>query len=51
MSGYPGEARHEPMDIEWPMIEKPFRRPELANRLQRLLEGRVHGPTGNGRSD
>jgi len=40
-SGYPGEAlaRHEPMDIEWPMIAKPFRQPELAARLQSLLEG------------
>jgi signal transduction histidine kinase/CheY-like chemotaxis protein len=40
-SGYPGEAlaRHEPMDIEWPMIAKPFRQPELAIRLQNLLEG------------
>jgi CheY-like chemotaxis protein len=39
-SGYPGEAlsRHEPMDIEWPMIAKPFRQPELATRLQSLLE-------------
>ena len=42
-SGYPGEAlaRHEPIDIEWPMIAKPFRQPELATRLQSLLEGRV----------
>jgi len=41
-SGYPGEALagHEPMDIEWPMIAKPFRQPELATRLQSLIEGR-----------
>jgi len=31
---------HEPMDIEWPMIAKPFRQPELASGLQSLLEGR-----------
>src|SRR5262249_53608993 len=42
-SGYPGEAlaRHEPMDTEWPMIAKPFRQPELAERLQSLLDGRA----------
>src|SRR5262249_16413515 len=36
----PGEAlaRDEPMDIEWPMIAKPFRQPELATRLQSLLD-------------
>ena len=51
MSGYPGEAlaRHEPADIEWPMIEKPFRQPELASRLQSLLDGRLHALKGNGR--
>jgi CheY-like chemotaxis protein len=51
-SGYPGEAlaRHEPMDIEWPMIAKPFRQPELATRLQSLLEGRVDASTSKGRS-
>ena len=51
-SGYPGEAlaRHEPMDIEWPMIAKPFRQPELATRLQSLLEGRVGASTSKGRS-
>jgi HAMP domain-containing protein len=45
MSGYPGEAlaRHEAMNIEWPMIAKPFRQPELASRLQSLLEGRTEG--------
>jgi hypothetical protein len=26
------------MDIEWPMIAKPFRQPELATRLNGLLE-------------
>jgi len=51
-SGYPGEAlaRHEPMDVEWPMIAKPFRQPELAIRLQSLLEGRVDASTSKGRS-
>jgi signal transduction histidine kinase len=51
-SGYPGEAlaRHEPMDIEWPMIAKPFRQPELATRLQSLLEGRLDASTSKGRS-
>jgi signal transduction histidine kinase/CheY-like chemotaxis protein len=50
-SGYPGEAlaRHEPMDIEWPMIAKPFRQPELAARLQSLLEGRGEAPASKGR--
>jgi hypothetical protein len=33
------------MDIEWPMIAKPFRQPELANRLQSLLEGRFDAST------
>jgi len=49
MSGYPGEAlaRHEPADIEWPMIEKPFRQPELASRLQSLLDGRLHALKGS----
>jgi signal transduction histidine kinase/CheY-like chemotaxis protein len=49
-SGYPGEAlaRHEPMDIEWPMIAKPFRQPELAARLKSLLEGRVDASTSKG---
>ena len=39
-SGYPGEAlaHRQPMDIEWPMIAKPFRQPELAAQLQNLLE-------------
>ncbi|HKD28745.1 MAG TPA: ATP-binding protein, partial [Xanthobacteraceae bacterium] len=51
-SGYPGEAlaRHEPMDIEWPIIAKPFRQRELATRLQSLLEGRVDASTSKGRS-
>jgi HAMP domain-containing protein len=51
-SGYPGEAlaRHEPMDIEWPMIAKPFRQPELATRLQVLLEGRAEASTSKGGS-
>jgi CheY-like chemotaxis protein len=51
-SGYPGEAlaRHEPTDIEWPMIAKPFRQPELAIRLQSLLEGRVDASTSKGPS-
>jgi signal transduction histidine kinase len=45
-SGYPGEAltRHEPTDVEWPMIAKPFRQPELASRLQSLLEERGDAP-------
>jgi CheY-like chemotaxis protein len=45
-SGYPGEAltRHEPTDVEWPMIAKPFRQPELASRLQSLLEVRGDAP-------
>jgi aconitase A len=33
-----------------PMIAKPFRQPELATRLQSLLEGRVDASTGKGRS-
>jgi signal transduction histidine kinase/ActR/RegA family two-component response regulator len=51
-SGYPGEAlaHHEPKDIEWPMIAKPFRQPELATRLQSLLEGRVDSSPSKGRS-
>jgi signal transduction histidine kinase len=51
-SGYPGEvlARHEPTDIKWPIIAKPFRQPELATRLQSLLEGRVDASTSKGRS-
>jgi CheY-like chemotaxis protein len=51
-SGYPGEAlaRHESMDIEWPMIAKPFRQPELATLLQSLLEGEVDASTDKGRS-
>ena len=51
-SGYPGEAlaHHEPMDIEWPMISKPFRQPELATRLQSLLEGRVDASKSKGSS-
>jgi CheY-like chemotaxis protein len=47
ISGYPGEelARQESMDIEWPMIVKPFRQPELARQLQSLLKGEVDAPT------
>jgi CheY-like chemotaxis protein len=51
-SGYPGEAlaRHEPTDIEWPMIAKPFRQPELAARLHSLLERRVDASRRKGRA-
>ena len=51
-SGYPGEAlaRHEATDIKWPIIAKPFRQPELATRLQSVLEGRVEASTSKGRS-
>jgi hypothetical protein len=38
------------MDIEWPMIAKPFRQPELAIRLQSLLKGRFDASTSKGRS-
>jgi CheY-like chemotaxis protein len=40
-SGYPGEAlaRHHSERMEWPMIAKPYRQPELAAHLQRLLGG------------
>ena len=40
-SGYPGEAlaRHHSDEMEWPMIAKPYRQPELAACLQRLLIG------------
>jgi HAMP domain-containing protein/CheY-like chemotaxis protein len=40
-SGYPGEAlaRHHSERMEWPMIAKPYRQPELATHLQRLLGG------------
>ena len=46
MSGYRGEARvdREPMDVEWPVIEKPFRQHELAGRLQIIFEGQVDAP-------
>ena len=52
MSGYPGEALagHGPMDIECPMIAKPFRQPELARQLQNLLQRRVDASTSTGRS-
>lgn len=51
-SGYAGEAlaRHEPNDIEWPLIAKPFRQPELATRLHTLLEGRVDAAPSKGPS-
>jgi len=46
MSGYRGEAQvdREPMDVEWPVIEKPFRQHELAGRLQIIFEGQVDAP-------
>ena len=40
-SGYPGQAlaHHHSEQLEWPIIPKPFRQPELAAYLQRLLGG------------
>jgi CheY-like chemotaxis protein len=40
-SGYPGEALtdHHAEQTEWPIIAKPYRQPELAALLQRLLLG------------
>jgi DNA-binding NtrC family response regulator len=38
-SGYPGEAlaRHHSEEMDWPMIAKPYRQPELALQLKRLM--------------
>jgi len=39
-SGYPGEAlAHHSKESEWPIISKPFRQPELVDRLKGLLGG------------
>ena len=39
-SGYPGEAlKRQANGIEFPMIAKPFRQPELADRLRQVLDG------------
>ena len=40
-SGYPGEAlaRHQPHAAEFPIISKPFRQAELADRLRQVLDG------------
>ncbi len=39
-SGYPGEAlKRQANGIQFPMIAKPFRQPELADRLRQVLDG------------
>jgi signal transduction histidine kinase/ActR/RegA family two-component response regulator len=39
-SGYTGEAlaRHQPNHCEWPIIAKPFRQPDLATSIRKILE-------------
>jgi signal transduction histidine kinase/ActR/RegA family two-component response regulator len=39
-SGYTGEAlaRHQPNHAEWPIIAKPFRQPELAASIRKILK-------------
>jgi signal transduction histidine kinase/ActR/RegA family two-component response regulator len=39
-SGYTGEAlaRHQPHHSEWPIIAKPFRQPDLAASIRKILE-------------
>jgi signal transduction histidine kinase/FixJ family two-component response regulator len=39
-SGYTGEAlaRHQPNHSEWPIIAKPFRQPELAASIRKILK-------------
>jgi signal transduction histidine kinase len=40
-SGYTGEAlaRHQPNHSDWPIIAKPFRQPDLAASIRKILEG------------